>query len=177
MPAAKPFKIGIVGPESTGKSTLAGAISEHFNAPLVPEAARKYLQDKKGTYVEEDLLEIAQLQLAADPQSSGSAPSIIVYDTTLLVIKIWSEYKFGNCHPWILAQEQNEKYDALLLTDIDLPWEPDPLREHPDKRNELFNIYYRQLLRGKTPFRIISGRGQIRTQKALTWLEQQTGLR
>lgn len=177
MPAVKPFKIGIVGPESTGKSTLAGALSEHFNAPLVPEAARKYIQEKKGTYVEDDLLEIAQLQLAADPQSSGSAPSIIVYDTTLLVIKIWSEYKFGSCHPWILAQEQHERYDALLLTDIDLPWEPDPLREHPNQRKELFSVYYRHLLRGTTPFRIISGWGQVRAQKAITWLEQQTGQR
>ena len=177
MPACKPFKIGIVGPESTGKSTLAGALSEHFKAPLVPEVARMYLQNLKGTYVKEDLLEIARLQQAADRLASGPIPSVIVYDTTLLVIKIWSDYKFGDCHPWILEQEKNEKYDALLLTDIDLPWKPDPLREHPDKRDELFSIYYRHLLKGTTPFRIISGKGQVRTQRAVAWLGEQPGLR
>jgi nicotinamide riboside kinase len=61
------------------------------------------------------------------------------------VIKIWSEFKYGFCDPEILTLMKEQKYDLHLLADVDLPWEDDPLREHPDKRQELFDLYKAEL--------------------------------
>jgi nicotinamide riboside kinase len=64
-----------------------------------------------------------------------------------------------------------------LLCDIDLPWEEDPLREHPDRRKELFDIYYRSLLNMKVDYVIISGSGDKRLERAIIAVEDMLGNR
>jgi nicotinamide riboside kinase len=88
-------------------------------------------------------------------------------DTDLRVIKIWSEYKFNVVHPWILRQIEKRKYHAYLLMDIDIIWKPDPQREHPDNREQLFEIYRNELESSAVPFEVISGVGRLRLNNAL----------
>ncbi|MBK9400812.1 MAG: ATP-binding protein [Bacteroidetes bacterium] len=161
------IKIAIVGPESTGKSSLALALSRHFNSPYVPEVARGYLENYGPNYRYEDLKKIARLQCQAEDQLLVNHPPLLFCDTTLMVIKIWSEYKYQRCDDWIIAEEKSRPYDLFLLTDIDLPWEQDPLREHPDKRKELFTEYYRYLIHSNRPFHIVFGSDQERTNRAI----------
>ncbi|MBK7681979.1 MAG: AAA family ATPase [Bacteroidetes bacterium] len=54
-PIKKQFVIGIVGPESTGKSTLADALSKQYQVNFVHEIAREYLNQLGSPYQEEDL--------------------------------------------------------------------------------------------------------------------------
>jgi NadR type nicotinamide-nucleotide adenylyltransferase len=162
-----PFKIGITGPESTGKSMLAEQLSAHFKTTFVREIARKYLESLDRAYVEEDLKQIAVLQCKEEDRIANLAEEILVCDTTLQVIKIWSEVKYKRCHPDILEEEKNRKYDLFLLMNIDLPWMPDPQREHPDLRQYLFELYHQDLIEKNCPFEIISGSGEQRFQNAL----------
>jgi nicotinamide riboside kinase len=164
------IKIGIVGPESTGKSDLATYLANHFNTQFVPEVARDYLNNLGRNYNYDDLLEIAKLQVAAEEKLS-TENNILICDTTLLVIKIWSEVKFQKVDSNIQLEEKNRYYDLYLLTNIDLPWEPDPLREHPDKRQYLFDLYHQQLTEKKCAFEIISGQGKQRNLNALKVLK------
>ena len=77
----KPFIITIVGAESSGKSTLAMQLAEHFQCVWVPEYAREYLSSLDRPYGERDLEIIAERQLevilnAVNRQSSAfSAPN------------------------------------------------------------------------------------------------------
>jgi nicotinamide riboside kinase len=164
---AEIFRIAINGPESTGKSQLAADLARHFGCEYVPEIAREYLHQLGRPYEEKDLLEIARLQIDAEEKLLQQKPPVLICDTSLLVIKIWSHYKYGRCHPWIETTEQTRKYSLHLLTDIDLPWEDDPLREHPGQRLELFGIYYRELLQKPEPFFLIRGIGEERLKSAL----------
>lgn len=166
-----PFVVGIVGPESTGKSTLTLALAKHYQVNPVPEIAREFLNQLGRDYQIEDLKKIAQLQLNAENDQRNLSQKIIVCDTTLLVIKIWSEYKYHRCDEWILKEEKNSKYDLLLLTDIDLPWAEDPLREHPHERQALFSIYYRSLIQKDQPFKVIFGNEIQRFKRAVTAIE------
>ena len=161
------FRIAINGPESTGKSQLAADLARHFGCAYVPEIAREYLHQLGRPYEEKDLLEIARLQIDAEEKLLQQQPPLLICDTSLLVIKIWSHFKYGRCHPWIETTEQTRKYSLHLLTDIDLPWEDDPLREHPGQRLELFSIYYRALLQKPEPFFLIRGEGEERLRSAL----------
>lgn len=93
-------------------------------------------------------------------------------DTNLYVIKVWSEFKFGNCHPEILNYIATRKYDLYLLTHIDLPWIADPQREHPDKREELYAIYLNEMKNQPVPCVEIKGLGEERRRKAIDAIEK-----
>lgn len=59
----KPFIITIVGPESSGKTTLARELASAYGVPWVPESARKYLEGLGRPYQANDLNRIAEGQL------------------------------------------------------------------------------------------------------------------
>ena len=160
-------KIAIIGPESTGKSTLSEDLANHFNTLSVPEYARVYLENLGREYEEADLLEIAKGQVEHEKKMEKEATSFLFCDTTLAVVKVWSEHKYGRCHPWIVEQLNKMQYDYFLLTDIDLPWEPDPLREHPDMREHFFELYHQYLETNKFSYKRISGTRSERLKLAV----------
>ena len=152
-------KIAITGPESSGKTTLAKSLNNYYkNSIMVHEFAREYLKSIKRQYNYNDLLDIAKGQKKREIIASNTKSQIIISDTTLQVIKIWSFDKFNKCDNWILQQKEN--YTHYLLCKPDIPWEPDPFRENPIDRDRLFKIYLKDL-QGK-PFSIISGNLQSR---------------
>ena len=160
-------KIAITGPESTGKSMLAEQLAGYYHTLWVPEFARSYIDNLGRPYVEQDILTIAQGQLAHEQQLTGKANQYLFCDTELIVTKIWSEFKYGHCDPWIEENIEKNRYHLFLLCDIDLPWVEDPQREHPHLRKQLFDLYLRELTERKFPFRIISGIGESRLKNAV----------
>lgn len=137
------IRIVVTGPESTGKTTLAQALAQHYQAYYVKEYARIYLDNLNRPYEEQDLLNIAKGQLASE--EAAKAKKVLICDTSLEVIKIWSEVKYKRCHPWILEKYRQQKVDLYLLCAPDIPWEYDRQRENPDGRNKLFSIYKQEL--------------------------------
>jgi len=160
-------KISIIGPESTGKSTLAEQLATHFETAWVREFAREYLEKRNGEYVEADLLAIAKGQVAAENKFENHTTNMIVCDTDLITIKIWSDYKYGRCDPWIISQIQNRKYHLHLLCFPGIPWEADPLRENPDNREHLYHLYKNELMVNEFPFVEIKGEKTMRLQTAI----------
>jgi NadR type nicotinamide-nucleotide adenylyltransferase len=153
-------RIVILGPESTGKSTLCEQLSAHYNTSWVPEYAREYLTRHGANYTYEDLLIIARRQLALEDEMVASTRSGLVFiDTDMYVMKIWCEFVFGRCHQWILDRIAERKYSLYLLCNVDLPWTPDKLREYPDieSRKNLFQIYKDNMINQHVPWKIISG--------------------
>ncbi|GJM28086.1 MAG: hypothetical protein DHS20C17_07210 [Cyclobacteriaceae bacterium] len=167
-------KIVVIGPESTGKTTLTKQLADYFGCPLVEEYARFYLSQLDRPYNQEDLLKIAQGQLASEDTRQEPGKPYLFCDTDLRVIKIWSSFKFNQVHPWILAQIEKRKYHAYLLMDIDILWVPDPQREHPESRQQLFNIYQKEIESSGVPYALISGEKQQRFRQALESLSHLT---
>lgn len=166
--------IVLTGPESCGKSTLAQLLADHLNAALVPEVAREFLHGK-SSYIEEDLLEIARQQQALELQALTGSPDIVVCDTDLLVIQIWSEVKYGRCNPWITESlDSSQRYSSAsklyCLCDYHVPWQPDPLRENPDNRDELFALYLEKLTQSNLRHCVVKGNPQERLQQVLAAL-------
>jgi NadR type nicotinamide-nucleotide adenylyltransferase len=168
-------KIVIVGPESTGKTTLSKALAEHFGTVYVEEYARNYLEERNGHYKEHDLTAIAHGQFALEQQQMANANKVLICDTDALVVRVWSEWKYGR---YDQAIEEGFKGDELsriyLLTNIDLPWQPDPLREHPETndRKGLFEVYHSRLTERNALFDVVSGHGPSRLENALNVIKK-----
>ena len=192
------LKIILTGPESSGKTTLARQLAKHFNAPLVEEYARTFFE-KKGTpqYKQEDLMQIAQGQLDLEQQTYkvlknliGLDKQLIICDTDLLTIKIWSNEVFGNCSPELAQLIDNQLINFslpianhqspitnnqgliisyyFLCTPKGIEWEDDPLRENPHDRDRLFKIYENELKFYKKKYSILRGSENQRFDKAVT---------
>ena len=164
------LRISLTGPESTGKSTLAAQLAAHYGTVFVPELARAYLEERGPHYTLPDLEAIAHGQLAAEAAAAAQATQLLFCDTDLLVIKIWAENAFGTCPAWVLAELARPRYALTLLLGIDLPWEPDPLREHPApiQRQYFYDLYRAELQARRWPFVEISGAPAQRFAQACT---------
>lgn len=165
-------RVAITGPESTGKSDLAKDLAAHYNTQWVFEYAREYIDRLDRPYRFEDIELIAKGQLEAEENKARLATQYLFCDTEFLVTKVWSEYVFGKCSPWIHEKVKNHVYDLYLLMDIDLPWSDDPQREHPHKREELLEIYKQELVSNHFRFGIVSGRGQDRLFNAIEIIQK-----
>ncbi len=159
----------VIGPESTGKSTLSAALAEHFNTVWVREFARGYLETLRRPYEKDDLLTIAEGQLRLEDEAAAKANSLLICDTDLQVIKVWSEAKYGDCDPRILQMIAAREYNGYLLTYIDVPWVDDPLREHPrpEERVYFYNIYRDIVINTGQPWADIRGGQEERLQAAI----------
>jgi len=166
-------KVVVIGPESTGKSTLSELLAKHFNTEWCAEYAREYLLTNGTEYNFDDLLTIAKGQLALENKSlqtvENNGGDLLIIDTDMYVMQVWCEYVFGKCHDFIKQQIAEREYDLYLLCNIDLPWVKDELREYPDEgpRNELYEIYKTILQNQPTPWVDISGNYEERLRKAI----------
>jgi nicotinamide riboside kinase len=150
----KSVKIAITGPESSGKSTLASWLSEEINGTYCEEFARSYLTDKIS-YGQQDLVEITKGQL--EIWSNADPKKHLIADTELIVIEIWSRWKYKNCDDFITSQIMKQDFDLYFLCKPDIPWIYDPLRESPNEREELYKIYYDTLTNYELNFYILEG--------------------
>jgi len=190
MEAGKIKKIVVVGPESTGKSTLCQQLAEHFHTIWCPEYAREYLLKHGMDYSYDDLLTIAkgQIKLEEEGESEVRSPRsevrstqdtgsglptpdsrLFFIDTNMYVMKVWCDFVFGKCHEYILDQIKKRQYDLYLLCNVDLPWVKDELREYPDlvTRERLYYIYKEIMVNQPVPWVDISGNYDERLKKAI----------
>ncbi len=170
-------KIVIIGPESTGKSTLCEQLANHYQTIWCREYAREHLLKHGTNYTYDDLLTIARGQIdredsavaaALDVSKDTDGSPLLFIDTNMYVMKVWCEFVFGQCHDWIIEQIVNRKYDLYLLCNTDLPWVKDELREYPDleTRERLYHIYKDIMINQNTRWANISGDYEERFEKA-----------
>src|SRR6266487_5754830 len=189
-------KLVIIGPESTGKSTLCEQLAQHYNTLWCREYAREYLLKNGTKYSYDDLLTIAKGQIeleekyeslvgSSDPTAIGSGArsqqsktdlefrtpnlQLLFIDTNMYVMKVWCEFVFGKCHQYILDQIAKREYDLYLLCSADLKWTHDELREYPDleTRQRLYQIYKDIMIKQPVSWVEISGDKEERLQKAI----------
>lgn len=169
-------RINLTGPESTGKSTLSAQLAAHFGTSCTLEYAREYLAAHGPAYTLPDLAAIARGQLRNEETAAVAAAAqgrtLLFCDTDLLVIKVWAEHAFGSCPAWILEELRRPRYALTLLPDVDLPWQPDPLREHPHLRQHFMQLYRHELQALGWPTVEISGSKEARLTRAVAAVEK-----
>lgn len=155
----KAIKIAFTGPECSGKTTLSHWLANKINGVYCEEYAREYLK-RKPNYNQTDLIEIAKGQINSWKKISHQQN--LVADTELFVLEIWSNWKYRSCDLFILEEAGKQDFDIYFLCKPDIPWEFDPLRESPEHREELFEIYKTTLLKNKHDYIILEGDIEMR---------------
>jgi NadR type nicotinamide-nucleotide adenylyltransferase len=167
------LRIAIVGPESTGKTTLAEGLARYYDTLFVPEYARDYIGKLNRPYTIEDIVEISKGQIALEDKIAKSARRFLICDTNLMVTKIWAENAYKYCPEWIAETLKTRTYHLYLLTDIDTPWVADVQREHPHLREHLLKKYEEELARRTIPYKLVSGLGNQRLENAIRIIKNQ----
>lgn len=164
------IKIALFGPESTGKTTLAKQLADYYETEWVPEFARDYLQEKweenQHICVADDMMPIAHGQASLENEKLATANKYLFCDTNLMVTKVFSEMYYGFCDPLLNEAALKHEYDLFFLTDIDVPWEKDDIRDTPEGRETVFSVFKQTLINTKKPFITISGNKECRLAKA-----------
>lgn len=151
-------KIAIVGPESTGKSTITQQLAKHYKTLWVPEYARYYCAALTDPCILQDEINMFHGQLALEESILAIAEKELIFcDTTFITVKIWSDEVFGETPKMVLDALPNYTYDLYLLMDIDLPWQEDPLRDFPHKREHFMQIWHQELLNLNANYVVIGG--------------------
>ena len=164
-------KIAIVGPESTGKSTISLQLAKHYQVPWVAEYARFYCAALTGPCTLQDEINMFHGQVALEESVLASAQTdFIICDTTFITVKIWSDEMLGKTPQIVLDAIKSRSYDFYLLLDIDLPWQDDPLRDFPHKRAHFMQVWHQELKAINANYQVISGT-ETRLQNAVSAID------
>ena len=164
-------KIAIVGPESTGKSTLTKLLAKHYNTLWVAEFARYYCAALTAPCTMQDEINMFHGQVALEESVIAMAEKDFIFcDTTFLTVKIWSDEMLGETPQIVLDALKEKTYDLYLLLDIDLPWQEDPLRDFPHMREHFMSIWHKELKGLGANYVVISGI-ETRLQNAIKTID------
>jgi NadR type nicotinamide-nucleotide adenylyltransferase len=172
QPPTVPLKIAIVGPESTGKSTMSAYLADHYQTVWVPEYARGYCEKLTEPPTWQDEINMFYGQIALEKEYLPKANKLLICDTTFITVKIWSDYTFGQSPQEVLDELPKHPYDLYLLLNIDLPWEEDPLRDFPHMREHFMEVWYKELQALNANYVWISGTGKERYDSAVMAIDR-----
>ena len=168
-------KIVLYGPESTGKTTLAIELAKYYNVKWVPEFARQYLQNiwdkERRTCQPNDIMPIAYGQMKIENDLANNSETLLICDTNIFETMVYSKYYYGGtCDPLLKKYAMLNHYDLYLLTDIDIPWEKDDLRDKPNERAYSLKIFKDELEKNNLNYKLISGTKEKRLEIAIKYI-------
>jgi NadR type nicotinamide-nucleotide adenylyltransferase len=162
------IRIGVIGAESTGKTWLCEALAEHYATVWVAEYAGEFFNDSDiYNYTLEDLEIIARKQLDLEQEAMKKANTLLFCDTTLITLRIWAELEFQVTPPFIAGQLSEIPYDHYFITNNEIAWHADPLRQNKHSRELLFAMNEAEVQKSGIPYTVISGKEQERLAMAI----------
>ncbi|MCX7861392.1 MAG: ATP-binding protein [Bacteroidales bacterium] len=159
----------VVGPESTGKTSLCQELAAYYKSPWIPEFARFYIEQLNRPYTYDDVIYIAQKQIEIEANYK-SEKNFLFIDTDLIITKVWLVHVFKKCPLWIDEHLKKSYRKAYLVTYPDIPWEYDPLRENPHIRDYLFEWYVEEIKTLNVPYFIVKGKGRQRFENSKAFI-------
>lgn len=160
------FRVCVTGPESTGKTTLAGQLALLLGTEWVPEASRTYAErvarDLSVADVEPIAREhIACVDAAAERVAAGKGTALVL-DTDLLSTVVYARHYYGFDSPWLDGEERARRADLYLLCDVDVPWTPDGIRDRPANRDAMFALFRDALAERRAQIVVLRGDWDMR---------------
>lgn len=168
-------RISVVGAESTGTTTLACDLAQHYQTAWVPEYGREYCEKMQAAGIDlwtyqwrsEEFLEIARKQQEMEDRMARESNRVLICDTDVLSTAIWHERYMRTRSSAVETIAAANRHDLYLLTDCDLPFVQDGLRDGESIREWMTTRFERVLTDRDMPWVKISGRGSQRLEAAV----------
>jgi NadR type nicotinamide-nucleotide adenylyltransferase len=171
MSGERVTRIVVTGSESTGKTTLARDLASHFGAAWVPEQSRSYAERVRRELKADDVAPIASEQITAEDAALAEArrrgDRWLFLDSDLVSTVVYARHYYGSCPAWIEAEARARRGDLYLLADIDLPWQPDSVRDRPRARERLHAEFGAALAEFRAEVCLVRGVGELRLSAAI----------
>lgn len=172
MAAPRTRRVVLIGPECTGKTTLARRLATGLGAPQVEEASRRFAESHPGPLSALTVEPIATLGIAMQDAAVIGRPPLVILDTDLVSTVVYARHYYGACPAWIEMEAAARLADLYLLGLPDLPWVADGVRDRPTQREELLEAFREALRAFGAVVEEIGGQGEQRTQAALAALRK-----
>lgn len=166
------IRVVLTGSESTGKTTLAARLAEHYHAVLVPEFVREYAEKKGGPLDFNDHGPIARGQIALEDEHIARGGRLVVQDTDLLSTAVYCDHYFGRCPAWIAEAAVARKPDLYLLCEIDVPWLEDGVRDRGHLREEMQALFREAVRESGAAYVAIAGDWEARFAMAVAAIDE-----
>lgn len=150
-------RIVVTGSESTGKTTLANSIAEHYAVPWIPEFARDYAENKDEPLTADDVGPIAAGQIAREDAAFQNASGVVILDTDIVSTVVFAEHYYGRVPSWIEHAAQERLADLYLLCDTDVPWVADQVRDAQHHRRQIHDLFVQRLAQLAATVRVVGG--------------------
>jgi nicotinamide riboside kinase len=171
------LRVAVIGAECTGKTWLCNALAERHGGLWVPEELREFVaRTGRGPQVHEQvdvMREQVKRETEALARAARTASPLVAFDSAPLATALYSRMYFGDDSLLSEAvRHHHARYDATLLADVDLAWEPDGLqRDGPELRARFHALLVGCLAEHRIAHTLIQGVGENRlaaAQRALS---------
>jgi NadR type nicotinamide-nucleotide adenylyltransferase len=166
------IRVVFTGSESTGKSTLAAAVAQHYRVEVVPEFVRAFAEQRGGVIEFSDHGPIARGQMALEDEYIGRARTLVVQDTDLLSTVVYCKHYFGRCPEWIEDAARARRPDLYLLCGTDVPWRADGVRDRGHMREEMQELFVAAVAASQAANASILGAPDVRLARAIDIIDQ-----
>ncbi|MCB9614318.1 MAG: AAA family ATPase [Sandaracinus sp.] len=162
-------RVALVGPESTGKTTLAKQLAKRLDATFVPEHASTCLEAgvcDTSSFRARDFEDFARGQRASEDTLAELVGGLLLCDSDALTTRLYAERLLGECPPWIAEEAESRRYDLTLLTTADVPWQDAVHRVDRNGREGFFETMHAELSRLRRPFVLLDSDPERRLARA-----------
>jgi NadR type nicotinamide-nucleotide adenylyltransferase len=170
-------KIVLYGSESTGKTFLAKSLAQHFQSIWIPEFARSYYEIRnsetelklENNQISEykDISQTTIGQIILEDSMNSSNQKYIFLDTNILSLIVYSKHYFGKVPSWLEKKMEERHYDLYLLTNLDIEWKADSLRDRPFEREKMHELFENELIKRNLNYYEVKGKNEKRVQQSI----------
>lgn len=168
------LRVCVVGAESTGTTTLTKALAEHYNTAWVPEYGRSYTERLHGAGVNtfvyhwrtDEFVHIARQQQKEEDRLAREANRILFCDTDALATAIWHQRYVGTWSEQVDKIASSRRYDLYLLTNCEIPFEQDGVRDGQHIRQWMTQRFTEELTKRGLRWVLVKGSREERLHTA-----------
>jgi HTH-type transcriptional regulator, transcriptional repressor of NAD biosynthesis genes len=168
-------RVVIIGSESSGTTTLARALAEHYRTVWVPEFGRTYSEGRQYVgqpWRSEEFVHIATEQIRMEDALARLANRVLICDTDAFATSIWHERYMGTPSDDVKAIAATRKYDLYVVTDANIPFVGDDIRDGESFRQWMQGRFIEELSKTSTPMIVVSGPHEDRFAAAVKRIDQ-----
>jgi nicotinamide riboside kinase len=169
-----PLRIGLIGAESTGKTTLAAQLARATGGLWVPEYLRDFCVLHGRPPRADEQQGVIDGQIAREARALGAAERaglrFVFCDAPPLMTAIYSELLFADASHFAQALAHQRRYAFTLFTQPDIGWQHDGVRDGPHVQQPVTERIAQLLTQHGIGYAPVSGAGPLRLQHALAAL-------